>query len=152
MKRGSVPTALMACALLCPVLTGLGGEDNPLKQASDFSSTEYFDPPNQMQISSHLTGTEAVPLSEDTASIKNMRLEIFETNGTLAYIVEAPECAYNQNKGVANSAGHLTLRQADGLRRIEGDGFLWRESDHFLYISNNQHTVIHEMPGKELLR
>ena len=142
----------MICTLLWPVLTGLRAEENPLKHASDFASTEYYDPPNQMQIHSRLSGTEAVPISDDTALIKNMRLEIYETNAALLYIVEAPECTYNQNQGIANSAGHLKLRQADGLRQVEGDGFLWRESDHFLYISNNQHTVIRETPGKDLLR
>jgi hypothetical protein len=80
-----------------------------------------------------------------------MRLEIFETNGVLVYVVEAKECAYNQATGIANSSGHLKIHQADGLRQIEGDGFLWRETDELLNISNNQHTVIFQTSGKNLL-
>lgn len=150
MKRGSAWLALIACALLCPVPTGLRGQDNPVKSASDFSSVEYFDPPHELQISSRLSGSEAVPLTQDTAIIKNMKLETFDTNGVLQYVVEAPECLYDQNKGVASSSGHLKVRQANGQRELAGDGFLWRQSDEFLYISNRQRTVINITPGMKL--
>ena len=50
-------------------LTGAGGvraeespiKESPVKNASDFSSVEYYDPPNQMQIKSRLAGAEAIP-------------------------------------------------------------------------------------------
>jgi len=141
---------LLAGALLCLVSTGLRGQDSPVKNASDFSSVEYFDPPHELQISSRLSGSEAVPLTQDTAIIKNMRLETFATNGVLQYVVEAPECLYDQNSGIATSAGHLKVRQADGQRELEGDGFLWRQADEFLYISNRLHTVINITPGMNL--
>ena len=34
------------------------------------------------------------------------------------------------------------LQTGDGKFRVEGDGFLWRQNDSFLTISNHVHTVI----------
>ena len=56
--------------------------------------------------------------------------------------MDAPECVYDTLNGVANSPGHLQLRTGDGNFRVEGDGFLWRQDDALLTISNHVHTVI----------
>jgi hypothetical protein len=44
--------------------------------------------------------------------------------------------------GIASSPGHLELQSGDGNMDTTGDGFLWRQSDYSLTISNNVHTVI----------
>lgn len=54
----------------------------------------------------------------------------------------APECIYDTFKSAANSPGHLQVWTGDGRFRVEGDGFLWRQSESFLTISNNVRTVI----------
>ena len=61
--------------------------------------------------------------------------------------MEAPECIYDTSRGMANSAGHLQLRSGDGKVRTEGDGFLWRQDDSFLTISNNVRTAIENSPA-----
>ena len=123
----------------------------PLQNATDFSTVDYFDPPNQMQISSRLSGTRAQPLSEDTTLIQQMKLETFATNGASKYIVQAPECVYDRVKGVASSPGHLTVREAAGQMKLEGDGFLWQEDRDLLTISNNVSTTLNSsMGGKGL--
>jgi hypothetical protein len=43
---------------------------------------------------------------------------------------------------MANSPGHLQLQAGDGKFHVEGEGFLWRQNDSFLTISNNVRTVI----------
>ena len=50
---------------------------------------------------------------------KQFRLETFATNGTPEFIVEAPNCRYDQIKGLASSPGHLTVRSADGQVTLE---------------------------------
>jgi hypothetical protein len=142
MKSGSAWAALLGCALLCPVLTTLRAQNNPLKHASDFSSVEYFDPPNQMQISSRLSGAEAVPQPSGLVFVKEMKLETFSTDGRLQYIVEAPACTYDEIKGTAASPGRLKVQSADGQVKLEGEGFLWQGDEKFLTISNKQNTVI----------
>ena len=112
--------------------------------ASDFTSVEYFDAPNEQQMKTRLSGTDALPLPDNNGSvtIKNLKLETFNTNGTPGLIIEAPTCVYDTLKSVANSAGPLQVRSADGRFRITGVGFLWRQDDSFLAISNQVDTVI----------
>lgn len=110
--------------------------------ASNFTSVEYFPAPLQRQVKSRLTGAEAQPLPGGLLVIKQLRLEAFNQNSNLQAVIEAPECIYDAQENTADSAGHLQLQSGDGKIRTEGDGFLWREDDSFLTISNNVHTVI----------
>ncbi|HUZ07289.1 MAG TPA: hypothetical protein VMV89_07350 [Candidatus Paceibacterota bacterium] len=110
--------------------------------ASDFSSVAYFDPPNEKQMKSRLSGAEASPEAGGLLEIKQLKLEKFGTNGVTEAVVEAPECVYDMQNGVASSAGHLQLRTGDGNLQIEGDGFLWRQKNQWLTISNHVQTVI----------
>jgi hypothetical protein len=91
---------------------------------------------------SRLSGAEAQPLPGGLLVIKLFKLETFNTNGSPQVVVEAPECVYDTANNTANSPGHLQLRSSDGKIRTEGDGFLWRQDDSFLTISNHVRTVI----------
>jgi hypothetical protein len=124
-------------------------QQSTASHASDFSSVEYFEPPNQTLMKSRLSGAEAQPLAGGLLAIKQLRLEMFDTNGLLQVVVKAPECVYDTQSGLANSAGHLRVESADGKSHVEGDGFLWRQTNSFLTISNNVHTVIEAAPEKK---
>jgi hypothetical protein len=126
-------------------------EDSPVKNASDFSSVEYYDPPNQMQIKSRLAGAEAIPQPDGRVLIRQLKLETFGTNGQPEYVVEAPECLYDQFKNTANSAGPLVVRQADGRVRLEGVGFGWLGNDDLLVISNQVRTEIETGPKIKIM-
>jgi len=140
----------LALAGMALFLTGTGGvraqdspaKDSPVKNASDFSSVEYYDPPNQMQIKSRLGGTEAIPQPDGRVLVRQLKLETFGTNGEPQYVVEAPECLYDQLKNTANSAGPLAVRQADGRVSQTGVGFWWQGTEQFLTISNQARTEI----------
>jgi hypothetical protein len=121
-------------------------QPSPASHARDFTSVEYFAPPLQRQMKSRLSGAEAQPLPGGLLVITQLKLETFTTNGSPQAIVEAPECVYDTQHNTANSAGHLRLRSGDGKIRTEGDGFLWRQDDSFLTISNHVHTVIETGP------
>lgn len=110
--------------------------------ASDFTSVEYFEPPNQQQMKSRLSGAEAQPQAGGLLVIHQLKLETFDASGKPEMIVNAPECVYDTLNHTANSAGHLTAQTGDGKYRVEGDGFLWRQNDSFLTISNHVRTVI----------
>jgi lipopolysaccharide export system protein LptA len=115
--------------------TGVGGAD-------DFTSVEYFEAPHAQQIRSRLSGAQALPQAGGLLIIKQLKLEMFGEDGTLEWLVTAPECVYDSMNFTANSAGHLQLQTGDGQVRVEGDGFLWRQNDSFLTISNNVKTLI----------
>jgi hypothetical protein len=110
--------------------------------ATDFTSVEYYPPPDEAQVKLQLSGAEANPLPGGLLVIKQFKLQLFNTNGEAQAIVSAPECTYDTVHGLANSAGPLFLQNGDGKIRVQGTGFLWRESDSFLKISNDVKTVI----------
>jgi hypothetical protein len=128
--------------LLFAVAPGVRAQPNDVQRANNFTSTEYYGPTNHQQIKSILSGAEALPQPGGLLIIKQLKLEIFNPDGRLEWVVNAPECVYDTFKGVANSPGHLEVRSGDGKFRTEGDGFLWRQSEQFLTISNNAHSVI----------
>jgi hypothetical protein len=105
--------------------------------ANDFTSVEYFEPPHQTLMKSRLSGAEARPLAGGLLAIQQLKLETFDSNGVPEIIVKAPQCVYDTQHGVASSPGHLRLETPDGSSHVEGDGFLWLQASHSLYISNN---------------
>jgi hypothetical protein len=143
-KANITGTLLAAGAgLLFAIAPGVRAQQNGVQHASDFTSIEYYGPTNQQQqIKSILSGAEALPQPGGLLIIKQLKLEMFSPDGKLEWVVDAPECVYDTFKGVANSPGHLQVRTGDGKFRVEGEGFLWRQSDQFLTISNNVRTVI----------
>jgi hypothetical protein len=129
---------------LFAVTHGVRAQQSGIQHASDFNSVEYYEPTNQQQQikKSVMSGAEALPQPGGLLLIKQLKLEMFSLDGKLEWVVEAPECIYDTFKGVANSSGHLQVQTGDGKFRVAGEGFLWRQSDQFLTISNNVHTVV----------
>jgi len=114
----------------------------PGGHATDFISNTYFEPPHEQQVKMRLSGAEASPLPGGLLEVKQLRIEVFDVDGKLQSIIRAPQCIYALMDGVASSAGHLEMQTSDGKIRTEGDGFLWRQGDNSLTISNNVYTVI----------
>jgi len=140
----NIARALLAvgAGLWFAVAPGVRAQPNGIQHVNNFTSTEYYGPTNQQQIKSILSGAEALPQPGGLLIIKQLKLEMFNPDGRLEWVVNAPECVYDTFKGVANSPGHLEVRTGDGKFRTEGDGFLWRQSEQLLTISNNACSVI----------
>src|SRR5205823_1543125 len=100
------------------------------------------------QMKTRVSGAEAQPLAGGLLAVKQLKLEIFAANGKPEMIIEAPECVYDMVGGVANSAGTLQVRTSDGKFHVEGDGFMFRQTNSFLTISNNVRTVIENSENK----
>jgi hypothetical protein len=142
---------LILSAFMALGINAVRAQESGGSHASDFSSVAYFEAPHQQQMKSRLSGAEAQPLAGGLLAIKQLKLETFNTNGSPAMVVEAPECVYDTLNGTANSPGHLQLRTGDGDFRVEGDGFLWRQNDSSLTISNQVRTVIENAPDKQTI-
>jgi hypothetical protein len=148
MKMKCVQLMLLAAVMLagCKKSGDIAANAPAPKDAAghtrDFTYVDYFPQPNQTQMKSRLSGAEAQPLPGGLLAIKLFKLETFNTNGGPQVVVEAPECVYDTANNTAYSAGHLQLLSSDGKIRTEGDGFLWRQDDSFLTISNHVRTVI----------
>ena len=143
--------ALAGGALFLAGPARVRAQDTAVKNASDFSSVEYYDPPNQMQIKSRLAGAEAIPQPDGRVLVRQLKLETYGTNGQPQYVVEAPECLYDQFQNTANSAGPLVVRQADGKVRLDGVGFWWQGNADFLTVSNQVVTQIETGPNLKII-
>jgi hypothetical protein len=135
-------TLIAGVALIFAAIPNGSAQLNGFQHANDFTSTEYYEPPHQQQIKSIMSGAEALPQPGGLLIIKQLKLETFNLDGKLEITILAPECIYDTLKGVANSPGHLQLRTGGGKILTEGDGFLWRQSEQLLTISNNVCSVI----------
>ena len=147
-RHPSLTTALLAAGTIL-VFAIPNGRTQPegVQHASNFTSVEYFEPPDQQQMKSRLSGAEAQPQAGGLLLIKQLKLEMFNVDGRTEMIVNAPECVYDTFNGTASSPGHLQLQTGDGKFRVEGEGFLWRQTNSFLTISNSVRTVIEGMPA-----
>jgi len=146
-SRATHHTSLVTRILAVGVVLFFGGpvartQQSGVHHASDFTSIEYFEPPNQQQMKSRLSGAEAQPAAGGRLVIKQLKLETFDARGQTEMIVNAPECIYDTFNRTASSAGHLQAQTGNGRFRVEGDGFLWQQNDSLLTISNNVHTAI----------
>jgi len=138
-----LPTLLV---LLFAVAGSNRAQQPPLGHATDFTSDTYFEPPNQQQVKMRLSGAEASPLPGGLLDVSRLKVEMFDTNGVTQAVVRAPQCFYAPLDGQANSAGRLEIRSGDGKFFLEGEGFLLRQTNWSLTISNRVRTVI-EMPA-----
>jgi hypothetical protein len=154
MKKSTVKWCVALLALACAVAWGwfvspVLAQTSSVGTASDFKTSEYFDPPHENQVKLLVTGAEAQMQSGGRYLIRNLKLETFRENGQRELTVEAPECLFDSARRVASSAGHLQVEAGDGRFRVEGDGFLCNlQSDKSsLTISNRVRTLIRELPS-----
>jgi hypothetical protein len=147
--KGAQRILIAGAVLFFAAVPNERAQQNGVQQASDFSSVEYFEPPDQRQMKSRLSGVEAQPLAGGLLVIKQLKLETFTVDGKPEMIVEAPICTYDTSNAMASSPGPLQVRTGDGKFRVEGEGFLWRQANSFLTISNNVHSVIEMAPEKQ---
>ena len=110
---------------------------------TNLSSVEYFDPPNEQKIKVRVTGAEMTALPGMIYNVKNLKIEQFGTNGLPEMVVTAPQCTYTPD-GVASSPGPLEMEKylRDGKVHVQGEGFMWVQTNLSLDISNQQRTVI----------
>jgi lipopolysaccharide export system protein LptA len=83
-----------------------------------------------------ITGAEAWQLPGGQMRIKGLRIESHGEDGHREAEVKASDCVLNYTNKEATGAGHLEVSSAAGFYRIEGDGFSWKTSNSFLFISN----------------
>jgi len=130
--------------LLAVTLLFLAGSSRAQKgfEAQGFQAADYFDAPHEIQMKSFLKGAQARPLDNGILFLVDAVLETYRETGERELTVRAPECFYDRTNRAANSAGPMHAQTADDKFSIEGEGFLWRQTNSSLFISNHVHTVV----------
>jgi hypothetical protein len=105
---------------------------------------EYFDPPHELQVKTFLEGTEAEPGTNGSISIRNAKLQTFHEDGSWEMTANAPHCFWDSRQQTVSSSGPLQVVTSDEkyLFHHEGVGFIWRQTNSDLIISNNVRTTI----------
>ena len=119
------------------------GHAQKLVEANAVKFPEYYEPPHQTQLKSLLEGAKVQPQPDGLYLVTEAKLQTWSTNGERQMVVEAPECVHDSVRRSINSPGKLRAQTADGKFSIEGEGFLWRQTNWSLFISNRVHTVVH---------
>ena len=114
-------------------------------EASNFSTSEYYPPPNYTNLQYKLTATEGRSLPGNRQLLTKVKLQTFKLTGEPELVIEAPECIYDQNdrtNGTVGSPGPLKVQSGDGRFRIAGEGFSWRQGETRVVISNRVHATV----------
>lgn len=143
-NHGSGRFARVAVLAAClPVfLLGVAQQFPPGMMFKNFSVPEYHPAPNVTRMKTLLQGAEAVPQEDGTILIKKLKIETFRVDGEGEFVMLADDCLYDPKQRTARSPGFLDMKTADGRFSTVGMGFLWRENESVLIISNSVHTVI----------
>jgi hypothetical protein len=134
--------------LLLGVSGGIAQNTNATSKVRGFNVPVYYPPPFESQMSTLLSGAEAEPDAEGRVLITQGRIQYFAKSGKLDIIVEAPQCILNTVSQEVSSDGPLRIRSADGKLDLEGQGFLWQQTNSNLIVSNRVRTVISSSPNK----
>ena len=119
------------------------GQAQPVVGGQGFKFTEYFDPPHETQLKSLLECSRAQRQPDGRYLITDAKYRTFRVTGEGEMTVEAPQCIYDQGQRSISSSGPLHVQTADGKFSIEGEGFLWQQTNSTLLVSNRVHTIIH---------
>jgi lipopolysaccharide export system protein LptA len=123
------------------VLLSLCGSAQQVGVMKGFKFAEHY-PQNQTQVKSLLEGERAQRLTNGQYQVTSVRLQTFRTNGDPEIKVVAPECLHDPVRRTVRSAGALHVQTADGKFSIDGQGFLWQQTNSILTISNQVRTSI----------
>jgi lipopolysaccharide export system protein LptA len=90
-----------------------------------------------------LSGVEARQLAGGQMHINGLAIQSYREDGQHELEVKASECVFDIATRQASGEGHLEVTSPSGLYSIEGDGFLWRQADGLLVISNHVQSILH---------
>ena len=119
------------------------GRAQPVVHARGFKVPEYYPPPHDTQMKSMLEGAQADGQPDGRYLITEAKWRTFGLTGEGELNAKAPQCFYDQRQRTVSSAGPLHVETADERFFIDGEGFLYRQTNSTLLVSNRVHTILH---------
>jgi len=144
--RQAAPARLTLCliagALALSALVASAQQANFGKGRNFKVSPEFYPAPNAAQMKSLLQGAEAEPQLGGKVLIRQAKLQTFKATGETELMVETPECVYDSVAREINSSGTIKAQSGDSRFSLEGRGWLWRQTNSSLLISNDVRAVL----------
>lgn len=135
-----IPRVASILLLLLLAFTAAGQKLGPAK---NFKLADTYSGAHEGQLKSLIEGGQGQQLPDGRFLLTgNVKLHTFLENGQPEFDVKTPQCFQDPKTQSANSSERLHVQTADGKFSIEGEGFLWQQTNSSLFISNHVHTVI----------
>ena len=143
-RRGGIDIgkAGLAALWLCACLTAKAQQPGTASVSNFNAFPDWYEPPHGSQAKSQIQGSHAEPLPGRRYDVKAARLTTFKQDGSREVLIAAPECIYDEGSRSAGSGGPVQMHTADGKFQIQGEGFLWQQTNYSVFISNEVHTII----------
>jgi len=135
-----VVLAALTCWAPAPVRAG---ESQPVVGGKGFKFSEYYAAPYETQMRWLMECSQAQRQPDKRILVTQAKYQTFRATGEGELVVEAPECVYDPDGRTISSSGPLRTQTADGSFTIEGEGFLWQQTNSTLMVSNRVHTTLH---------
>ena len=150
LKRAFHLSARPGLIAVCAAVLSAAAEKPAPDSVKDFSVPEYYDPPHEKQMKSLLQGAEAEPQPGGLIWITDAKLQTFSETGQAQMLVQAPHCVFDSVQRTVSSSGPLSVKSVNGQFYLDGEGFLWQQTNSVLTISNRVRTIIHNASNLSL--
>lgn len=139
-----VPVWGLLSALGLMAKIGHGAETAPLPGLllKDFVWPEYHPAPHDKQLRFRLQAAQAEPMEGAWVRAREVTLERFTLEGQQEWFVHCDHCQFHTATQEARSEGPLELRLQSERLILTGQGFLWRQSNAWLVVSNQVRTTL----------
>ena len=131
---------VLALSLAAPAS---GGDSQPVVGGEGFKFSEYYEAPNETRMKWSMECAQAQRQPDKRIVVTQAHYRTFRVTGEGELAVEAPECIYDPDRKILSSAGPLHAQTAGGGFTIDGEGFLWQQTNSTLLVSNRVHTTLH---------
>lgn len=113
-----------------------GGADQPR-----LFTVPVYDRVDKSRLVARLSGEGDIKLSSQQV-LETVRFEYFDAQGRTNLLIRGTNCVYDTRNRTASSPDPIQLRTGDGRLELQGQGFLWWQTNNDLVISNQVETTV----------
>ncbi len=109
-------------------------------EIEDFVVEDYY--ADQDQRKSVLYGASAVSSGEGAITINQLRLDLFQEDGSQNLRVETELCDFDEKKGLVKSNREVKISRSNGRFSLSGTGFEWAKDSRVARVTQSVQTRI----------
>lgn len=132
--------AFVLCLGIATVFTQ--GQTLPFGKITDFQIPEFYPPPRENQLRALVRGAEAEAIGPAVFLIRRPTIHTVDPEGRTNLVLQAADCIYDANSRTAWSTNWIVATDGTGEITVSGRGFVWRQQDLTLIISNEVRSTV----------
>ena len=151
-RIAAAAAAVLAAGSVLASAPAAGPSAKPAAAVRGRFRVPFYDSRNPQRLLSELAGEGAKLEPNGRIRLQSARVFTFDAQGRTNLIVYATNCVFDPARRAAESAEPLRVESGDGRLTLEGRGFLWRQTNNALVISNEVRTLLRRPPPEGPLR